>query len=237
MVGGNYKIFTDGSHRIEEPNSNFNKHRREVIKYSIEKNLSTAIANYNNYTGSTNNFQMPKLKEDEWDKILHHISIISFLQGLNIGGKVYNGYSIITNTKNKEVVSEDSIYVLDAEPDLSNGNAVGYHKINEKNLTSKNLSNKYVLNIDLECRTIKLSNGQNKYYYPVFAIGSYDSVINQNKVDEIKDDNIYKYLNVFRTDESIKIPKAYFTALGRERYTMYKPENDYVKLKNEQMEP
>ena len=84
-----------------------------VIKYSIEKNLSIAIANYNNYTGVKANFQMPKLKEDEWDKIYSNISIISFLQGLNIGGKVYNGYSIINNTKNNEYVSENSIYIAD----------------------------------------------------------------------------------------------------------------------------
>lgn len=95
-----------------------------VIRYSIERNLSIAIANYNNYSGVTTNFQMPELKENEWEKILNNISIISFLQGLNIGGKIYNGYSIITNTKNQEVVSEDSIYIT-----TSDGY---YHKPNEK---------------------------------------------------------------------------------------------------------
>ena len=85
MDGGKYSIFkNDNNIHIEEPNSNFNQHRRDIIKYSIENNLSTAISNYNNYTGSTNNFQMPKLKETEWDKLTDHISIISFLQGLNI---------------------------------------------------------------------------------------------------------------------------------------------------------
>ena len=52
---------------------------------------------------------MPKLKESDWDKIMDNVSVISFLQGINIGGKVYNGYSIITNTKNEDVVMEDSI--------------------------------------------------------------------------------------------------------------------------------
>ena len=58
MIGGKYYIFDDSRNSIEDPNSNFNQHRREVIKYSIEKNLSTAIANFNKFTGSTNNFQM-----------------------------------------------------------------------------------------------------------------------------------------------------------------------------------
>ena len=91
------------SENIENELSEFNQHRLAVIRYSIEKNLSIAIANYNQYSDSTNNFQMPELKETDWDKILNNISIISFLQGLNIGGKVYNGYSVITNTKNEEV--------------------------------------------------------------------------------------------------------------------------------------
>ena len=55
---------------------------------------------------------MPKLKEDEWDKILNNVSLISFMQGLSIGGKIYNGYSIVTNNTNEEVVTEDSIYIV-----------------------------------------------------------------------------------------------------------------------------
>ena len=77
--GGEYEIFKNLSDEnvevaIEEPNSNFNQHRLAVIRYSIEKNLAAAIANYNYFSGSTNNFLMPKLKEDEWDKILNNIS-------------------------------------------------------------------------------------------------------------------------------------------------------------------
>lgn len=102
------KIF-DGD--VEAEDSNFNTHRIDVIKNSIETNLSVAISNFNNYSGVETNFQMPKLKDSDWDKIMDNISIISFFQGANIGGKVYNGYSIITNTKNEDVVMEDSIYI------------------------------------------------------------------------------------------------------------------------------
>ena len=97
-----------------------------MIRYSIERNLSIAIGNYNNYTGVQTNFQMPKLREDEWDKIINNVSIISFMQGLNIGGKIYNGYSIITNNKNQEVVNEDSIYMITDDNQ--------YHRANDNNL-------------------------------------------------------------------------------------------------------
>lgn len=89
--GTTYPIFTNTLNpdsSIEDPDSNFNQHRLSVIKYSIEKNLSIAIANYNNYSGVQANFQMPELKEDEWDKLVNNVSIISFMQGLSIGRKI-----------------------------------------------------------------------------------------------------------------------------------------------------
>lgn len=224
MAGGEYEIFNnDDINSIEEPNSNFNQHRRDVIKYSIESNLPVAISNYNNYTSSSNNFQMPKLKETEWDKLVNHISIISFLQGLNIGGKVYNGYSIITNTKNKEVVSEDSIYILSDE-----NSERTYHRVNENSLNDSSKRNliRGILNIDLERRRGKVENGT-AYYYPTKAIGSYLSVVSQNNVAEV--DNIYKYLS-----DKPEIAKLYYTALGRERYTTYKNTRNSEKLKKDQ---
>ena len=204
---GNSSIFSGGSDSVEEPNSNFNQHRLAVIRYSIEKNLSIAIANYNNYEGAGKaNFAMPELKEDEWDKILNNISIISFLQGLNIGGKVYNGYSIITNTKNKEVVSEESIYITTNDGE--------YHNVKEEGLNEKSL-NSGVLNIDFE-RVSKLrSDGQTEYYYPKTQLGSYDSIITQVSVNDA--DNIYDYL-----EDKNNLAKIYYTALGRERNSSYK---------------
>lgn len=225
---GSYKIFDFGDSNtksIEDPNSNFNQQRLAVIRYSIEKNLSIAIANYNNYSGVTANFQMPKLKEDEWDKIINNVSIISFLQGLNIGGKVYNGYSIITNNKNEEVVNEDSIYILTRDNQ--------YHRANDKDLTgmSNNSGNIVtgVLNIDFERKSI-IVNGETKYFMPKQSktnpiTGCYTSIINQTNV--MATDNFYKYMQ----NQGGKLAQAYFTALGRERYGMYKTNNNPDTLK------
>ena len=133
---GNFKIFErndDNNNKgisIEDPNSNFNQHRLQVIRYSIEKNLSIAIANYNNYSGVSANFQMSELQEHEWEKILNNVSIISFMQGLSIGGKIYNGYSIVTNTKTEEVVNTDSIYLI-----TSDGQ---YHRATDNDLVNNN---------------------------------------------------------------------------------------------------
>lgn len=206
------KIFDfDHNNGIEAKDSNFNVHRQDVIKYAITKNLSVAISNYNNYSGVSGvDFQMPMLKDTDWDKIMDNISIISFLQGMNIGGKIYNGYSVITNTKNEDVVTDDSIYIR-------TGTSVGdyqFHRINEIGLEN-NMNNAVgIFNIDVERRTGEDTNGNSIYYYPKYGMLSYDSIITQNKVKD-------------KSEVNSNLLKTYYTALGRERYSMYREKLEF----------
>lgn len=224
---GNQKVFDFGNSNssIEDPNSNFNQHRLAVIRYSIEKNLSLAIANYNDYTTVITDFQMPKLREDEWEKIVNNVSVISFLQGLNIGGKIYNGYSIITNNKNKEVVNEDSIYMITGDNQ--------YHRANDIDLQEgRNDIEGGFLNIDFERKTLLNENGETTYYIPKVkgndvTTGCYTSIVNQTNVEAT--DNFYEYME----EKGGKLASKYFTALGRERYSMYRVNNDPIESKKE----
>ena len=214
---GDYSIFTDNNNSIEDPNSNFNQQRLAVIRYSIEKNLSIAIANYNN--GGNYEFRMPVLKENEWDKILNHVSIISFLQGLSIGGKIYNGHSIITNNKNQEVVNEESIYIL------TNDNK--YHRANDKDLKDEDVK-EGILNIDFERKSYTKDDGE--YYFfpklPQNGEGCYNSIVRQTNVEATE--NFYQYM---ASKGNGKLAQTYFSALGRERYGMYKTNNNPDDLK------
>lgn len=224
-VGGqfnnpNYKIFDFTN--IEEPNSGFNQHRLAVIRHSIERNLSIAIANYNNYTNVKTDFLMPKLKEDEWDRILNNISVISFMQGLDIGTKVYNGYAIVANNNNEEVVAENAIYIA------NKGDSI-YHNILEKNLNSK-IDYNYIgiFNMDLQ-RRVKETDFSTQYYYPKLYYGDYDSVVYQTNVVNLDVDeyngNIYQYM-----DNNPNLARIYYNSLGRERYGMYKVNRNVQKL-------
>ena len=195
---------------IESKDSDFNTHKRDVIKYSIERNLSIAISNYNNYSGASVNFQMPKLKETDWDVIMDNISIISFLQGLSIGGKIYNGYSVISNTKNSDVVAEDSIYIKDSYNYLCN---VAKNGLNSNAVIG-------VYNINLERKSGESSSGSTQYYYPITGDFSYDSIVEQNNINDKYNGNIYNYLALA---ENKNLAKVYYTALARERYGMYRP--------------
>lgn len=224
-INSKYKIFDDNN--IEKSNSNFNRHRLEVIRYSIEKNLSIAIANYNNYSHVTTDFQMPKLKEYEWDSILNNVSVISFLQGLNIGGKVYNGYAIVNNNKNEEVVTEDSIYIADG---INNSNT--YYKVTDKIFTESSTSwNNYrgVFNVDFEIKSAEREEDREvHYYYPNASLASYTSIVTNSGIDDRYQGDIYSYL---LEDSSRKeLASIYFTALARERYSMYKVDNTYEKI-------
>lgn len=208
------KIFNFSN--IESKDSDFNTHRRDVIKYSIERNLSIAISNYNNYSGASVNFQMPKLKETDWDVIMDNISIISFLQGLSIGGKLYNGYSVISNTKNSDVVAEDSIYI---KINKNYGNEI--YKVTENGLNTTNAIG--VFNINLERKSGEGSSGATQYYFPITGDLSYDSIIEQRDISDKYNGNIYDYLDGNKNPENEDLAKVYYTALARERYGMYRP--------------
>mgnify|MGYP000372219413 CR=1 FL=1 len=201
------KIFNFSN--IESEDSDFNTHRRDVIKYSIERNLSIAISNFNNYSNASTDFQLPKLKDTDWDKIMDNISIISFMQGINIGGKVYNGYSIITNTINQDIVMDDSIYIED-------NNTNTFHRITEENLNLNNVTGIY--NVNLERRSSEDSASKTVYYFPVYGVLSYDSIVTQNKIAKDANQSINDYVSGLNTN----LQKAYYTALGRERYGLYR---------------
>ena len=63
--------------------------------------------------------------------------------------------------------------------------------------------------MDIERKVGSDSNGNTIYYYPKEATLSYNSIVTQNKV------------NSQMTDNDL-LKKIYYTALGRERYSMYR---------------
>ena len=225
FTGGDYKIFdfsdNGGTSNIEEKDSNFNDHRLAVIRYVIETNLSVALANYNNYGTGSYEFRMPKLAEEEWSRILNNVCLISFLQGLSIGGKIYNGYSVINNNKNEEVVTEESIYIVDDVTVPATTNST-YHRVNHKDLTVT-ANTKGIFNIDLERKSLGSDQRETTlYYFPRRDLGCYTCFVAQTNINGGYD-NVYDYLDSISSSANGRaLAKVYYTALGRERYSMYK---------------
>ena len=225
FTGGDYKIFdfsdNGGTSNIEEKDSNFNDHRLAVIRYVIETNLSVALANYNNYGTGNFEFRMPKLAEEDWGSILNNVSLITFLQGLSIGGKIYNGYSVINNNKNEEVVTEESIYIVDDVTVPATTNST-YHRVNHKDLTVT-ANTKGIFNIDLERKSLGSDQRETTlYYFPRRDLGCYTCFVAQTNINGGYD-NVYDYLDSISSSANGRaLAKVYYTALGRERYSMYK---------------
>lgn len=205
--------------RIEDKDSEFNRHKNEVIKNSIESNLMVAINNYNKVSDATIQFAMPKLTDYDWEKLTNGVAMITFLQGLNIGGKIYNGYSIVNNDVNDDYVSEDSIYIV------SNGQ---YYRVTDKSLLENDLRNAVgIVNTDFEVKTMILTSRdesgniidkRNEYYYPRKELGAYTSIVNPGSAANINK-SISEYLS---EPDKKELAKIYYTALGRERYGMYR---------------
>jgi hypothetical protein len=205
----------------------FNENRISVIRKSIESNLASAIANYNAGSGGTYEFEMPIFTEEDWDKVLNNISISVFMQGIPIKAKYYNNYCIITNDKNEEVVTEDSIYIL---AENSNG-VVEAHMPNCKELIDNNYTIKGAYSIiDFLQQTVVISTDNEVYYYPHANQKCYNCIVNISQTYDI-DDIIKGQLRLYNvnTDSYDKISKnintlrtKYLQALGRERFDLYR---------------
>ena len=140
--------------------------------------------------------------------------MITCLQGLSIGGKIYNGYSIIPNTFTSDYISADSIYIIASDND--------YHKVTEEGLEDKFDENSIgYLNIDFEMKTAYV--GKNIYYYPLDNIGSNSFIISSNGSVLNENQTIDQYFNEHKDDDKINnLAQIYYTALGRERYGIYR---------------
>lgn len=204
--GNTTKILaTDSANDPEQETAAFNQHKREVIKMSIQENLNNAIALYNENSpsmGTHANFKMPILTDADWEKILTNVNIISFLEGVPIGTKIYNNYSIVTSTQNKQYISPNSIYYTD--------NTDTYHKINCPVL-QENIKNGSSI---VGYKSIDFKRQQNsdrtKYYYKHTEYACYTCIVNalDNDIDVTK-----------LSDQQLK---AYYSATARERYDLDK---------------
>ena len=234
---GDMKIFDDPNNAIQNAGSNFNQHRKAVIRNVIETNLTTAIASFS--SGATNvEFIMPKISEEDWETIENDVCAISFMQGMSIGSKKYNGYSVVANTLTKEYVDENDIYILAQDTDTKGGI---YCKVNDdtieksskiktKGTETKDLT--YypgIWKINFESKQYIDNHGKNNIYVPIkdYA-GSYTSIMGSYAVKPIGED-MYTY--VHGTGKST-LKNAYYKALGRERWGAYNVNNINYEIYN-----
>lgn len=206
----------------EDENSAFVTHKREIMKEKIETVLNSSITAYAKKTGSS--YRMPKLLEEEWEKIYTNISVIAFVQGMNLGFKKYNNYCVLNSTNNSEFVNPNLLYFID-----NNGY---YHDITCSNLSSTTITSlvgykigdfeKIKYEVDSAAAT---TDAKYHYYYKHEEYACYDCI--NGGGESRTSTNIYDYINKAGTPDTIK--KAYYTSLARERQNTVKLLDDYNK--------
>lgn len=231
---GNEKIFKiSNTNNPLATSSTFNEHRMNVIRKSLEDNVTKAIAAFSKHSTIQYQFAMPKLTEDEWYKIENNVCIITFLQGLPIGGKMFNQYCVVSNDTNKETVGNNSVYIIDTTGE--------YHKPGCKTLIKRLANNnanilKAYPSSEFKVKKISLTgadsnahtqitdstDGLYAYFYPEEYTACYDCIVTASNVystDDIINDNVKD--NEGNKINITNIRTIYLTALARSRYDLY----------------
>lgn len=229
-LGEGQKIFNVNNQNDPlKEGSNFNEHRLAVIRNSIESNLLAAISNFNDYSDVDYEFGLPVFTEEDWDKILHNICFTTFFQGIPIGAKYYNDYVVITNDKNKEFVSEDSIYIVDG---LGNYHQPGCQRLLAGDLPAGSYN--YLQGYSNTCFVMQNLTISEDTVYHFFLkdniYACYDCIVNAKylfDIDQIISGNIEipeDSVGTLHVDSTAfaAVRKAYLNALARERYNLYK---------------
>lgn len=222
-----------GENDPEDENSAFVQHKRTVIKNKIEGVLNSIITAYSERT-LKNVYKMPKLSEEDWQKIYSNISMITFFQGKNIGFTRYNGYCVLNSTNHNEYVNPNLMYFIEGSDDINHY----YHDIRCNKISSSSALTGYkigdfqkiklekALNPDGTPKTdggkqLYIDNGTettNAYKYNHNALACYDCV-NGSLSTYI---TVYDYINPDGGIASNEIKTAYWTSLARERYNTTK---------------
>ena len=240
-VDGYVFNLSNGKNDPEMEESAFNRHRMDVIISSVESALDDSITNFNKYQSSSYSYRMPTITETDWYKVANNLSIISFMQGIGVGNfKYYNNYAIVTNTKNKEFVSKNSIYVQDETnlgedsylKDTSN-KKIFYHnpRCNEYNEEKKDSTDGVIgyRTIDYEIQSIlhtykkdNVETNQTANYYMQPGTGAYECIVSYTK-DTISFDDLMSLKTGtedkenYKNTYSLAVDKAFIQALAREK--------------------
>ena len=175
-------------------------YRRQSIIDNIEENLKLSIANYNANTDL--NLKLPAISDSDWNQALSNISIITFFQGVKVGLKTYNNYSIVTTAENNEFVSLDSLYFIGDGDEY-------YHRYGCSSVLNNSVK-KAFKNIDFKVQSIYIDDDNEKQYYKhkennKILKPCYDCIVNMNNSN-----------NSLASSYNTK----YLHAIARERYEL-----------------
>lgn len=230
--------FTDGnddcgSTEIRKDSSFYN-HKLAIIRNSIQYNLNLAMSSYNKHVYYNDSetykfdknidYAMPIMQEAEWEQIMNNVSIVSFMQGLECGLKVYSNYAVVSSSNNEIMTTPENIYYATVE-NFNDENSE-YHKYNcnkmveaNKNLPEGTNPYNYISFTSKEVKYDKISTKSTslRYAYDHKNLACYECI----------NDGNYMGQNIFDTDNGeysqfANLRKAYYIGVAKERNDIYK---------------
>ena len=212
----------------EDENSAFVTHKREIIRNKIESTLNSSITAYANISGKE--YKMPKLSEEDWEKIYNNISVITFIQGLDLGMKKYNNYCVLNSTNNSEFVNPNLMYFIDNSGvyhDIKCGLLNSGSSINAGYKIGDFATTRYEIQVKDADGSPKIDSSGNpvmstKYYYKHNEYACYDCINGGNNRNS---GSTYDFIKGLPNTDKRKI--IYYTSLARERQNTIKLLNDY----------
>ena len=172
---------------------------------------------------------------DNWkelfSKVIADIEDTSMIEGINVlvhsSIKINNQQVIYIDPFKieKQYNDADIIFITHDHYDHYSKEDIDKIKKNEtiSRVTEAGLSGGVgIFNINLERKSGENANSLTRYYYPITGTLSYGSIITQNNISSDYDGDIYTYLNSHKD-----LAKIFYTALGRERYGMYRQKLEF----------
>lgn len=147
-------------------------------------------------------FRLPVLTDSDWEDVFSNISLITFFQGVPIGVKEYNNYSIASSTTNREYVKPEELYF--------SGDDINFHKI----YCEKCSETTYTAYRSAEYMLKEFKSDANNFYYYMHdnqdtnsETACYYCLVNRENFKKTENSNILSQMTI-----------AYYEALARERY-------------------
>lgn len=211
--------------------SAFYQHKLNVIQMSIQYNLNLAMSTYNNNESYLFEYRMPVIQSSEWEQILTHVSITSFMQGMKCGLKNYNNYRIVSSTNNDILTLPEEIYYV--KKDEFNDENSEYHRINCTKIVENDAAGiDYMAFGSKEVKYDKISNKNRdfmNYEYDHKNYACYDCINDGNYLNRDMSGNGKNdaQINIFDTTDTnynsySNLRRAYYIGVAKERNDTYK---------------
>ena len=203
-----------------DTDSPFYSHKLNIIRDSIQYNLNLSMSTYNKMLLSTNDYAMPVMQNEEWERILKNVSIVAYMQGYNCGLKTYSNYKIVSSTNNEISVSPREIFYV--EKDNFSDEVTEYHRIDCPKLwelyKARRDEGKTCDYLSFISKEVKFDKSYDKanailpYKYNHKNLACYVCI----------NDGNYKKNHLFETLQNGRLRQAYHAAVGSARNNLYK---------------